>query len=224
MSSVQVLPKVQMIKNYSNSFVVEFKDYCILIDAGMDKKAKEILEAIEKTGKGPKAILITHGHLDHINGLAKLKEKYPNIVVASSEKDRNAIEGKMLFPKGFKGFLFKFLSVFMRYKSVKVEKILKEKGTFEKIKAIETSGHTKGSLSFMLKVGNKNVLFAGDLVTNKENELSLPPEEFNFDKDEIFASLKKISEIEFDYFLPGHGEPITKDIKKRIKDFVLKSI
>jgi hypothetical protein len=45
---VKILPKVYQIKNYSNSFIVERKQNCIIIDAEMDKKAKEVLEAIEK--------------------------------------------------------------------------------------------------------------------------------------------------------------------------------
>ncbi|MDI6806487.1 MAG: MBL fold metallo-hydrolase [Candidatus Aenigmarchaeota archaeon] len=219
MAVIEALPKVQMIKNYSNSFVVEFDKHCILIDAGMDKKAKEILEAIEKVGKNPKAVLITHGHLDHINGLAKLKEEYPDLVVVSSEEDKNAVEGKeILLPKGFKGFLYKFLSVFMKYKGVKVDKNLRDGEIFEKIKAIETSGHTKGSLSFLLRTDNKNILFAGDLVINKENKLSLAPEEFNFDKNQIFKSLKKISEIRLDCMLPGHGEAVKEKVNEKIRD------
>ena len=215
-----IVPAIQMVKNYSNSFVVEFKDYCVLIDAGMDKKAKEIIEAIKKTGKRLKFVLITHAHLDHINGLAKIKEEYPDLIITSSQEEKNAVEGKeMIFPKGMKGFLFRIISPFMGYKGVKVDKILKE-GKFENFKVLATPGHTKGSLSFLLKISGKNVLFAGDLILNKEDKLCLPPEEFNFDRNQIIESLKKISKIKIDILLPGHGEAIKESANLKIKDFL----
>jgi|YelNatPaOPRAMG01_1025707.scaffolds.fasta_scaffold78501_1 glyoxylase-like metal-dependent hydrolase (beta-lactamase superfamily II) len=218
-----VLPEIQMIKNYSNSFVVVFKDYCVLIDAGMDKKAEEIVEAIRKTGKKPKFALITHAHLDHINGLARIKEEYPELIIASSQEEKNAVEGKeMILPKGMKGLFFKIFSPFIGYRGVKVDRILKEEN-FENFKVIATPGHTKGSLSFLLKISGKNALFAGDLILNKENKLCLAPEEFNFDKNQIIESLKKISEIKIDFLFPGHGEAIKENVNQKIKNFLSQS-
>ena len=217
---IEILPQIHMIKNYSNSYVIQFKDHCVLIDCGMDKKAKEILEAIEKTGKELKTILITHGHLDHINGLARIKERFPKAIVASSEEDKNAVEGKKtLLPKGFKGFIYRFLSIFIKYKGVKVDKTLRE-GKFENFEVISTPGHTKGSLSFLLKVEGRNVLFVGDLVLNKENKLSLAPDEFNFDRRKIIESLKKISKIKVDYLFSGHGEVVKENVNEKLNKFI----
>ncbi len=47
----------------------------VLIDAGMPKSAKDIIEAAEKRfGKDrpPKAILLTHGHFDHVGSIVDL--------------------------------------------------------------------------------------------------------------------------------------------------------
>jgi len=214
-------PEIQMIKNHSNSFLIQLKDSCLLIDCGMDKKAKEILEVIEKTGKKLKAILITHSHLDHINGLAKIKEKFPNALVASSEEDKNAIEGKeIILPRGIKGFFFKILSFFIGYKGVKVDKILKDNENFENLKVIYTPGHTRGGLSFLFKIKKQNVLFVGDLVIVKNGKLCLAPEEFNFDKDQIKKSIEKISEIKVDLLLSGHGEPLKEKVNEKLKELI----
>jgi len=77
-------------------------------------------------------------------------------------------------------------------------------------------------------IGRKNYsnyffldLFTGDLIINEEDKLSLAPKEFNFDKNQILESLKKISEIKLDYLLPGYGEAVKEKVNEKIRDFVL---
>jgi len=205
--------KVYMVKNYSNAYIVEFEDHLIIIDTGMDKKAKELIEAIEKTGKEPRTVLLTHAHLDHIAGLAKLKEKYPSIKVVVSEEERAAVEGKeYLLPKGIKGFFFRLGMPFM-YNSVKVDETLEEE--YEQFKVIKAPGHTKGSVCFLLD----KLLFCGDLIVNTEKGLDIPPQEFNFDRNQLIESIKKISELDFESLLSGHGE-VVKEAKEKVKSFL----
>ena len=216
---IKPLPNIYQIKGYANSYVIEFEKELIIIDTGMDKKAKELLEAIEKTGKEPKAVLLTHGHLDHTNGLAKIKEKYPETKVIASEEDKPAVEGKvMLLPKGIKGFFFRLMMPFMRYKGVKVDETFKDE--WNGFKVIKTPGHTKGSVSLLLELKGKKILFCGDLILNVKNKLSLPPDEFNLNREEMIESIGKISKVDFDCLLSGHGEAITKDAKEKVKEFL----
>jgi glyoxylase-like metal-dependent hydrolase (beta-lactamase superfamily II) len=207
------LPNVYLIQGYSNAYIVEFEDHLVLVDAGMDKKAKELIEAIEKTGKKPAAVLITHGHLDHINGLAKLKEKYPEMKILASEEDRAAVEGKeYLLPKGIKGFFFRLLTPFM-YKPVKIDETLPS--VYKEFKTINTPGHTKGSVSFLFN----NVLFCGDLLINSEKGLCLPPKEFNLDRNQLIESIKQVSTLQFDYLMTGHGSEVS-EAKRKVEDFI----
>jgi glyoxylase-like metal-dependent hydrolase (beta-lactamase superfamily II) len=213
----RILPNVYMISDYSNSFLVEFKDYVVLIDAGMDKGAREISKAIDEVGKKPRMVLITHGHVDHINGLAKLKESYPALIVASAPEEVDAIEGReMLLPRGWKRFLYGFLSIFLRYKGVGVDVKLKG-GKFDAFEVLRTPGHTNGSLCFLLRA--KKVLFCGDLLLNEKGKLVLPPQEFNFDREQLLRSIKRVARLRLDYLLPGHGKALP-DAKPRIKRFL----
>lgn len=199
------------VKNYSNCYVIQFKNYSVIIDSGMDKKAKELLEVLEKVKK-PKAVLITHAHLDHINGLAKIKENFPEVKFLCSQNAKPAIEGKeILLPKGPKKFLFRLLTFFARYKPVEAE-IIKE--TFGPIKVFETPGHTNGCISFLSEIDGRKVLFCGDLLIN-QNGLSLPPSEFNFNEDLQRESISKILKLDWDWLLPGHGELLTEKLKAK---------
>jgi len=200
-----------MIKNYSNCYVIQFENYSTIIDAGMDKKAKELLEALERLKK-PKAVLITHAHLDHINGLAKIKERFPEIKFFCSEKAKQAVEGKeILLPKGPKRFFFKLLTFFVRYKPVEAKSI---KESFETIKVFETPRHTNGCISFFTEIDGKKLLFCGDLLIN-QNGLSLPPSDFNFNENLQIESISKILKLDWDWLLPGHGEVLMEKQKLR---------
>ncbi len=52
---------------FTNSYIISNdQKECVIIDPGLNyKKAAEYIKANYK----PKAILLTHGHLDHIDGL-----------------------------------------------------------------------------------------------------------------------------------------------------------
>lgn len=57
-------------------------DYCILVDCGEYETLRPVLNQL---GKPVKAVLLTHGHLDHIKGLEGLLQEEPNVVIYSNE-------------------------------------------------------------------------------------------------------------------------------------------
>lgn len=60
-----------------NSFLVQRNGYSILVDAGLS--AKQIANRLDKVGVDPAslhAILISHGHSDHVKGVGVLSRKY----------------------------------------------------------------------------------------------------------------------------------------------------
>ena len=203
------------ITKYSNSFIIESEKYVDLIDTTFEKKPKELIEKVKEIGKPLRYIFITHSHIDHIIGLYEIKKNFPEAKIVAHKNAKDYISGKVFrYPKGYKGFLLRFLTPFLGYKGLEVDIEVKE-GKFNEYTIIETFGHTNDSISILI---DKNI-FVGDLITNEKNKLSLSPKEFNENEEEIKKSIEKILKYDFENIYFGHGNEILGNSKEKIKDF-----
>lgn len=116
---------------------------CGIIDPGGN--AKGIENVIKSKGLDAKFILITHGHADHVDGVEEISNDL-NIPFYISKIDEEYMEKD--------NFVFGTLP--------KASMYLKEGDTVtlgsHTIKVIETPGHTKGGLCFLVD----DLLFTGD--------------------------------------------------------------
>ena len=138
--------------------------YCYLIDSGVAGSEKIIEAYMQKIGRKPeeiKGIFLTHAHPDHIGGAAAIKE-YTNCSIYCSEQERAWVENIDL--------QFKERPIPNFYQlagqSVPVDKIVGEGDKINpeegiEIEVLETAGHSKGDLSYLMKEG---VLLSGDAI------------------------------------------------------------
>ncbi len=138
---------------YTNCYLVknEETNEGFIIDPG--GSALKISRCVEQMGMKPKAILLTHGHFDHIGAVDELKERYSIKVYVSEEESK--------FMQNYNNNLSVFFGEGM---IVKPDITIRDGEDLEiagiKMKFILTPGHTPGSGCFYVE--DEGVLFSGD--------------------------------------------------------------
>jgi glyoxylase-like metal-dependent hydrolase (beta-lactamase superfamily II) len=222
---VEIIPGVHQVDGVNaNTYLVLEKDGSLtLIDAGMSANGKKILDYVQKDlSKQPAAvrtIVLTHAHIDHVRGALALK-KATGARVAIHERDAGYLSGKEKLPppKGGMGILFRLIFPFFRSPVLEPDVKLKDNDPVgESLSVFYTPGHTPGSISLYDK--EKKVIFVGDAITNRGGKLQGSPKAFSVDLRQANSSIEKISELDFEIMLSGHGESVKSGGKQRVKEF-----
>jgi len=164
-----------------------------VIDLGGE--SEELLNAIKSNGVDIKYILNTHGHFDHISGENYFQKEYPVPTYVHKEDEQlvNHLEEILLY-MGAKP-----------HKPPKITNFLDENTQLklgeEKIQVLETPGHTRGSVSFLIN----DVLFSGDtLFYESVGRTDFPGGSFSQIQSSIKQKLFKLPDKT--KVLPGHGD------------------
>jgi glyoxylase-like metal-dependent hydrolase (beta-lactamase superfamily II) len=205
----------------ANVYVLKNEEELIVVDAGMPRNAGKILSYVRKLGEQPSSIstiLLTHCHIDHVGSAYKLR-KATNAKVAIHAEDADFLAGKRALPvpKGVVGSLFRAAWFFFRFHTFQPDITLKEGDIVAGLKVIHTPGHTPGSISLIDP--KRELIFVGDTLFYSGAKISVNPKLFTVDVDQIKLSVKKISELEFETMLSGHGEPLKPKASERVKEF-----
>jgi glyoxylase-like metal-dependent hydrolase (beta-lactamase superfamily II) len=192
-----------------------------VVDTGLPKNAEKILgyvRRINRQSSNISKILLTHCHIDHVGSAYELK-RITGAKVGVHQEDADFVSGKksMPAPKGAMGIAFKVASPFFKFRPVEPDITLQENDKVGRLTVIHTPGHTPGSIS--LYDPFRKVLFAGDAVRFVKGKISGPPERRTPDMPQAIKSIEKISRLDFDVMLSGHGEPLKANASHRVKEF-----
>ena len=137
----------------TNCYLIKNKlsDGVIIVDPGGDEEVIE--NRMLAYHMKPVAILLTHGHFDHIGAVNQLKSRF-GVKVYAYQDEKEVLERPDI----------NLSSMFERPMSIKADVYLRDNEEFEldgiKFKTIYTPGHTIGSCCFYIE--NEKVLFSGD--------------------------------------------------------------
>ena len=143
----------------TNAYVVRANgsSEAIVIDAPFDAE-EEIPPFLQENDLSLKAIILTHGHWDHIGGAAKLAAQFDAPIIAGED-------GKELYDAEFQ---MRHMYLSTPIDDTKIAVYAHDGDTLEyaglKIKCLEVPGHCPGSFAYLISDGDETCLFSGDLI------------------------------------------------------------
>ena len=228
----------------SPSYVIDGKGLAV-VDVCFPSDANNILDYVEeemgRESRDIKLIVLTHSHLDHVNGTDHLKDA-TGAELAAYINARKYLAGKKAIKRAswdkcmeFAGFMIKnglprpsLKDTFtMRWSGIPGIKRGIRSELNHRLKdgeslpghadwqVVYTPGHTDDSIC-LYNAGHR-MLISGDTLINSDGKLILNPL-LRLDKHAMNESLEKLKQLDIDTVYPGWGEPLhRKNIVKKLK-------
>ncbi|GAB2775431.1 hypothetical protein GCM10027275_18160 [Rhabdobacter roseus] len=201
----------------------------VLVDAGLKTSVSKIKKMARKLfgeDSRPTAIVLTHGHFDHVGALKELAEFW-DVPVYAHKMEMPYLTGKSAYPPAdptVGGGMMAWMADLYPNKPLNLKDRVQEIPQTGKIpglsgwKCIHTPGHAPGHVSLWRQ--NDKVLIAGDaLVTTKQESaiavmfqtecLTGPPTYFTYDWQAAEQSVQKLAELKPEIVATGHGRPMS---------------
>ena len=188
----------------------EQADQCLIIDAGL--AAEQLLDFLSERKITPVAAILTHGHIDHIAGIALLRENYPDIEVSIHRGDAEMLTEPMANLSTMMGSPF----------STEPAQVLLEDGSLIERAGIELQilhvpGHSPGGIC--LYSSEMGVVFTDDaLFADSIGRTDFPGGSMT----ELLKSIKqKLWPLPDETVVyPGHGPSSTIGREKKYNSFL----
>ena len=168
---------------------------CCVIDPGYEADA--ILEEVGHLGLTVEAILLTHGHFDHVGAVKDM--------VAETDCDVYVCEEELSLPPMFTNGKIYYTHTYGEGNVLHLAGL--------EISVLHTPGHTTGSVCLICE----NSMFSGDTLF----EGACGRTDIGGSWPQIQATLARLAKLETDYIVyPGHGGSTTLAMEKRYNPYM----
>jgi glyoxylase-like metal-dependent hydrolase (beta-lactamase superfamily II) len=212
-----------------NVYLIEEAGEVTIIDAGAGGYWKDLPAELAAMGSSldrVRALVLTHGHSDHI-GFAERLRREKGVPVRVHELDAALARGEVPNPsKGFGkvrigpllGFLwFGATHGLLRNTPIKEVSTFGDGATLDvpgSPRVILVPGHTPGSAA--IHVPSRDALFSGDAIATRNvvsGQVGPQISPFTADAAQALASLVRLDKVEATNVFPGHGDPWTGGVQ-----------
>jgi glyoxylase-like metal-dependent hydrolase (beta-lactamase superfamily II) len=206
------------------------KNDWVLVDAGLKGSADKILTMANELfgNNSPKAIILTHGHFDHVGNIETLLKNW-DVPVFVHQLELPYVTGGSAYPPPDPtsgGGLMSLLSVTYPYKPIDLGDRVHALEAGEHVpflpgwKYIHTPGHAPGHISLFRE--KDRLLISGDAFVSTRQEsafavatqkkvISGPPRYFTYNWPAAKKSVIKLRELQPAIAATGHGKPMYGD-------------
>lgn len=215
----QLLGNLWIISGYDHTHPWDASSYFIpgdeptFIDVGSSLGYGALKESLAELGYSPRDIrrvIGTHGHWDHLSGMASLREE-SDAELWLHEGDRAQVESGD----------YELTSAFVYgvpFPPVRVDRALRggeviRAGEYD-LTIHHTPGHTPGSVSITTEIEGLKLLIAGDTVWGGYHP------RIRSDMDSWHRSLDELRQLEFDVMTFGHWSGLIADAKPKVEKAV----
>ena len=172
------------------------QDGCLVIDPGYEPE--RVLQQADRLGKQIEAILLTHGHFDHVGGVRQL--------AADTDCSVYLCQQDLSMPQQMTAGPLYYTHTYGEGDTLTLAGIT--------LQVLHTPGHTPGSVCLIAE----DALFSGDtLFEGSCGRTDLP----GGDTATILASLARLRQLPGDYrVFPGHGPATTLSEERRFNPYL----
>lgn len=195
----------------------------VLVDAGMPKSGKEIIKAAEERfGRGPSAIVLTHGHFDHVGSIVDLVLEW-RVPVYAHPMEFPFLNGSQSYPEpdtSVEGGMLAKISSYYPNEPVDIKEALQAlppDGSIPSLPGwrwVHVPGHSPGQVA-LFRETDRLLISADAIVTVRQDsmyrvllqkeEVCGPPVYLTTNWEEAQDSVQRLAALQPAALIPGHG-------------------
>jgi len=217
---LEIVPRVHAVRAIGSKAHLIVEDEITLIDAGHRGSGRMVRRYLERIGRSERditRIVCTHGHPDHIGGVAEIAAASgATIHMHPADAERLRIRFRDVLADRKPGLILAFLTrPIQDPRPLLHGDVLPVLGGLH---VVHTPGHTPGSIC--LYAPARRLLFSGDVLQVRNGRLAPPHQVFSDDLVEARRSVGRLAELDVETICFAHYPALREGARAQLRDLV----